>query len=147
MYEQGGLVYVKDFRLLAKKKFQQRFYSAPFLILRSYDHSLLVRDFFGLTKLVHKDNVRPCPVREAYLFKKLPITVKRAVGFEFDTAEIEQAILTGKVPEFWNLEPEPYERPVTRSQSNDPPALLTADAGLLDQQQLDNQPHQQFSYT
>ena len=116
-YQPGHLVYVKDFRILPKKKFKQRFFSAPFLILKSYTHALLVKDFFGLTKLVHKDNVRPCPVREAYLFEALPTKVKQAVGFPFSNEEIEQAVLSGRIPEFWDDLPEVTEPPITRSKS------------------------------
>ena len=115
-YQQGHLVYVKDFRILPKKKFKQRFYSAPFLILRAYDHALLVRDFFGITRLIHKDNVRPCTVREAYLFDDLPISVKQAVGFPFSNKEIENAVLEGRIPEFWDdLPQEPPPPPNTRA--------------------------------
>ena len=119
-YKAGHLVYVKDFRILPKKKFKQRFFSAPFLILKAYTHALLVRDFFGVTKLVHKDNVRPCPVRVAYLYEALPVQVKLAVGFPFTNEEIEQAVLEGRIPEFWDDLPEVPLPAQTRSQFYQP---------------------------
>ena len=91
------------------------FYSQPFVIIRDQGVTAVIQDFFGLTKLVHKDNLRPCPEREYRLFDQLPLTAKQALGFPFTTEEILDAVQQGRVPEFWQESPSVPERPRTRS--------------------------------
>ena len=131
-YKADQAVYVKDFRILPKKKFKQKFYSAPYLILKVYDHALLLRDFYGLTKFVHKDNVRPCPVRERYLFDALPLSIKKALGFPFSAEDIAHAVAEGKVPEFWEEDDRQAEPALTRSRRVADRPILGTGAPLLD---------------
>ena len=75
---------------------------------------------------------------EAYLFQKLPLQIKKAVGFEFDPKDIEQAVLSGRIPEFWNEEAEPYVPPVTRSKQQIEEPVFSEQELQLSQAQAEN---------
>ncbi len=88
----GSCVYLRDFRILPKKKTKQKFHSAPVLVLADYGETLLTRNFLGITSVVHKSNTRIAHPREVELFDKLPATTKAVLGAPFSPKEIEQAV-------------------------------------------------------
>ena len=114
-FEKHDLIYVRDFRLLPKKKYKQKFFSSPHIVLKDFGQSLLIKNFQGITQVVHKQNVRPCPIRHAEQFQALPIAVKNVLGYEFTQEQMQNAILEGKVPEFFKDKEIKYTPPTTRS--------------------------------
>ena len=133
-YPVHSLVYLKDQRLLPKKKTKQLYYSTPHVVIQETPYTLLVKNFMGQTKAVHKDNVRPCPARTAELFNALPFSVKRSVGFPFTEKDLKTAIIEGRLPEFWEQEPEKPVRRATRGKPIEDDALLTEEEEEEDDQ-------------
>ena len=116
-FRPGSLVYTKDYRLLPHKKWKQKYFSAPFLVLKDYGTTVLLRSLLGTTTVAHKANCRPAHEREVESFDKLPFRTKAVLGPPFSPAEIEEAIRRNEVPEFWRQKQPVYEPPKTRGQA------------------------------
>ncbi len=113
----NSAVYVKDYRILPHRKFRAKFYSAPHLVLRDLGTTVLVKNFLGLTMVVHKDNVRPAWEREVHSFQQLPFRTRAILGEPFSWRDIERAVLDQRVPEFWKETNKPPRPPRTRQQT------------------------------
>ena len=101
-YRPDDLIYTKTFYEGKDRKSKQLYYPAPLVILRDYGHTVLAQSHIGLVKLLHKDNIRPCPVREYQIFDALPLSAKQAFGFPFDPAAVADMIKSGHIPDFWH---------------------------------------------
>ena len=95
--------------------------------MRDYGQVVLAQNHLGQTHRIHKDNIRPCPIREFDLFDNLPLVVKGALGYPFDPLTVARLIKQGLIPDFWLQfgTVGVYDRPHTRSQGNvlDDPVL------------------------
>jgi hypothetical protein len=119
-YSPGVAVYLKNFRILPKRKTQSKFHSAPHIVLHDYGPTVLCKSILGTVSLQAKENVRLAPAREAELFGRLPLEIQMVVGPPFSHEEISKAVEEGKIPEFWTAEKNRLEEellgPQTRAQ-------------------------------
>ena len=137
IYKPDDLIYSRAFYDGRKgRKSFQLYFSAPLVVLRDYGHTVLAQSHLGLTKLFHKDNIRPCPVRDYQTFEALPLSAKQAFGFPFDPVDLAQELKAGRLPTFWRkpqasqtrasvaTEPKSRENKLTKaSKSKDDPEI------------------------
>jgi hypothetical protein len=123
IYAPGTLLYLKNFRILPKRKIQSKYHSSPHVVVKDYGPTVLCKNLLGIVSLQAKENVRLAPAREVEVFGKLPFELQMVVGAPFSPQEIAEAVRSGKIPEFWSgsfteaeTEPE-LPGPVTRGRA------------------------------
>ena len=113
----GTLIYIRNFGVAPVAKWKHKFVSTPFEVVKDYGLVVLAKNFDGLVKKVHKDNIRPCPARAKEQFDKLPLSVRKGLGFGFTPEEIRTAIAQKETPAFWQNTEDPFEGPLTRART------------------------------
>ena len=132
IYPPRSFCYVRDNRSdKLHPKIKPKYYPSPRQVLLDYDHTVLVRDFWGQTSMVHKDHIKPCKARDVEDFQNLPLSVKRTMGSPFSPEELERSFELRKIPDFWEelrrgQVPHPVRMPTRASQPiiPDPLSLL-----------------------
>ena len=127
----GSLIYIRNFGIAPNAKWKHKFVSTPFEVVKDYGLVVLAKNFDGLVKKVHKDNIRPCPIRAKEQFDKLPLSIKKGLGFGFTPEEIRAAIAQKETPTFWRNTEDPFEGPLTRARTKQ-----LAAQELIDQQKV-----------
>jgi hypothetical protein len=97
-YEIDTFVFYRDLRPGAYRKIDNRYYSAPFKVVKNYEQVLVVQGWDSRVMSIHKDFVRPATPRQKSLYDTLPMSVKLNVGDSFTFEELVALMDHGQIP-------------------------------------------------
>jgi hypothetical protein len=114
-HPKGSLIYIRDTRLIAHNKMKPRFLPEPFVVLHEHPQVLIVKNWSGIVKRIHKNSVKRCYPRMLEEYENLPAQVRLKLGEPYTEAEVQAAVESGEIPPFW----------LNRARSRYPPGKAT----------------------
>jgi hypothetical protein len=99
-FPKGTIVYVRDMRPGAHKKFKPVYFKLPQMVVSEYRCTVYTKDFLGRLKKHSKNNLKKASPRSAKLFADLPADIKMILGEEFGPEKWTEYAESGIVPNY-----------------------------------------------
>ena len=100
-FKPGTFVYVLDQRVHTHRKLHSKYYLCPWMVTTEWPQVVIVKNFQGITRQVHKNHLKRVNPRFAYLYADLPIRTKFILGPEFVHEDLAEHIKQGTIPAFY----------------------------------------------